>query len=70
MTPVAGGIADGEKHGLILHARFLERFFAPRVPIHGVMGVLKKVLFVAFSFHDIIAPLSHKMLLTHCLSSL
>ncbi len=43
MAPMAGGIADGEKHGFILRARFFEGFVAPRIPVYRVMSVLKKI---------------------------
>jgi hypothetical protein len=40
---MAGGIADGEKDGLVFARGFLKGFLAPRVPVHRVVGVLKKV---------------------------
>src|SRR6516225_4125495 len=43
MTPVAGGVADTEQDGFVLLLRFLQRFFAPWIPIHGVVRVLKQV---------------------------
>jgi hypothetical protein len=43
MAPVAGGVAHGEEDGLILTFRGCEGFFAPGVPVHGVVGVLEEV---------------------------
>ena len=43
VAPVAGGIADGKEDRLILAARLFERFVAPRIPVHGVVGVLPEV---------------------------
>jgi len=40
---VAGGVADGEEDRLVLRACRRECVFAPRVPVDGVVGVLKKV---------------------------
>ena len=40
---MAGGISYGKEYGLVLGRRFLKRLRAPRVPVHGVMGVLEKV---------------------------
>jgi hypothetical protein len=40
---MAGGIADGKEDGLVLRARFGEGLVAPREPVDGVVGVLKKV---------------------------
>src|SRR5438270_2081818 len=43
VTPMAGGIANRQEDRLILPTRFLERFFAPWIPIHWIMRVLEKV---------------------------
>jgi hypothetical protein len=43
MAPVAGGVAHGEKDGLVFPFRCSEGFFAPGVPVHGVKGVLEEV---------------------------
>src|SRR5580704_2353881 len=40
---MARGIADRKKDRLVLAPRFFKRFGAPRVPIHGIMGVLEQV---------------------------
>jgi hypothetical protein len=43
MAPVACGVAYGQKDRFVLEPCFLERFRTPRIPVHGVMGVLLKV---------------------------
>ena len=43
VTPVAGRIADGEQHGSAGLACVLEGVVAPRIPVHGVVGVLQQV---------------------------
>src|SRR5688572_19793075 len=43
MAPMAGGVADREKNGLVFSTGLLERLVAPRVPIHGIVFVLKEV---------------------------
>ena len=43
VAPMAGGVADAEEKRFVLGAGFLERFFAPRIPIHRVVLVLKQV---------------------------
>ena len=43
MAPVTGGVADGEEYRLILRGSQRERFFAPRHPIDGVVGVLQEI---------------------------
>jgi len=43
VAPVAGRIADGEEHGLVLGARLGEGLLAPGVPVDRVVGVLKEV---------------------------
>ena len=43
VAPVTGGITDGEEYRLIFFAGFLARFLAPRIPIHGIVGVLQQV---------------------------
>lgn len=40
MTPVAGGVADGDEDRHIPSASLLEGLRAPRMPVHGVLGVL------------------------------
>ena len=39
VAPVARGVADREKDGATGVARKLERLVAPRVPVHGVVGM-------------------------------
>jgi len=43
MAPMTGGISDAQKHGFILRFGFLERFAAPRMPVNGIVCVLKKI---------------------------
>ena len=43
VAPVAGGVADGEEHGLVLVARLREGVLAPGVPVHRVVSVLEEV---------------------------
>ena len=43
MAPVASGITDAQKYGLIFSFCFLEGFLAPWIPVHGVVNVLKEV---------------------------
>ncbi len=43
MAPVTGGVADGEKNGLVLGLGLGESLLAPRVPVHRIKGVLEKV---------------------------
>jgi hypothetical protein len=43
VTPMAGRVPDREKDGHVLAAGPIAGFFAPRVPIDGVMGVLQEV---------------------------
>ncbi len=43
VVPVAGGVADGKKDGLVLAARLIERLGAPGIPVHRVVGVLQQV---------------------------
>ena len=43
MAPVAGGISDGEENGFVLAAGFLKGRFAPRQPVHRIVGVLPKI---------------------------
>ncbi|MEL7168591.1 MAG: hypothetical protein AAGN64_04500 [Bacteroidota bacterium] len=40
VAPVARRVADGEEDGLALPVREREGVVAPRVPVHGVVGVL------------------------------
>ena len=41
VAPVACGVADGEEDRTIFVFRSLQRFLAPRVPVHGVVEVLQ-----------------------------
>jgi len=43
MAPVARGIADGEENGLVLGGGLVESFIPPGIPVHWIVGVLKKV---------------------------
>ena len=43
VAPVAGGVADRHEHRLVLLAGALERLGTPRIPVHGVLGVLQQV---------------------------
>ena len=43
VAPVAGGVADGKEDGLVFAARLFERFVAPGIPVHGIVGVLEQV---------------------------
>ena len=43
MAPVAGGIPDAQKNGLLLPPRGFKRFRAPGVPVHGVLRVLEQI---------------------------
>ena len=43
MAPVTGRIADRQQDGLVLAARFLQGFLAPRVPVDRVVGMLQQV---------------------------
>lgn len=43
---MAGGIADGEEHRLILGFGFLEGFLPPRVPVDRVVSVLSPPRFI------------------------
>ena len=43
VTPVARGVAYGDQHGFVLGCCLLESLRAPRIPIHGVLGVLKQI---------------------------
>ena len=46
VTPMTGGITDGQEHRLIPHARFLEGFLPPRIPVYRVMGMLSPPRFI------------------------
>ena len=43
VAPMARRVADGEEHGAVLGAGPGEGVFPPRVPVHGVVGVLEEV---------------------------
>ncbi len=43
VAPVTGRVADREQDRLVLGAGPLERLLAPRVPVHGVLGVLEQI---------------------------
>ena len=43
MAPMAGRVADRKKDRFVFVASALQRLFTPRIPIHGVLGVLQEV---------------------------
>jgi hypothetical protein len=43
MTPMARGVAYGQKHRFFLGPGLLKGILAPGVPINGIIGVLQKV---------------------------
>ena len=43
VAPVAGAVADGEEDGFVLGLGLGEGLFAPRIPVHGIVGVLTQV---------------------------
>src|SRR5262244_1855154 len=43
MAPVAGRVTDGQQHGDIPLARFVECFVAPLPPVHRVVSVLQQI---------------------------
>jgi hypothetical protein len=43
MAPVAGGITDAQKDGLILPLRFFKSLIAPGIPVDGIAGMLKEI---------------------------
>src|SRR5205085_6571755 len=43
VAPMAGRVTDREKDRFVFVTRFGERFFAPRIPINGVLRVLKRI---------------------------
>ncbi len=43
VTPVAGGITDGQEDRLVLGTRLLERLGTPRIPVDRVGGVLAQI---------------------------
>jgi len=43
MAPVAGRVADGEEDRLVFRAGLCERLFAPRIPVHRIVGVLEEI---------------------------
>ena len=40
VTPVAGRVAHGEKDRSVFFTRARECLFSPRIPVHGLVGVL------------------------------
>ncbi len=60
VAPVASGVADGKKDGLVFAARFIKSFVTPGIPVDGIMGVLLQVwaflgdqmVYQSFSFLD------------------
>jgi hypothetical protein len=43
MTPVTGGIAYGEKDGLVFSFRFFKGLISPGEPIDGIIGMLEQI---------------------------
>jgi len=43
VAPVAGGIADGEQDRLVFPPGLSQGFFPPRIPVHGIMGMLQEI---------------------------
>lgn len=43
MTPVAGGISDGKKDRFVESTSEFECFRSPRMPIHGIVGMLQQI---------------------------
>ena len=43
MAPVATGVAYAEENGFVFSFRFIEGFLTPRIPVNGVVSVLKKI---------------------------
>src|SRR5688572_9078545 len=43
MTPVTGCIPDTYKHGLVFAKGSVQSLFAPGIPVHRVIGMLKQV---------------------------
>jgi hypothetical protein len=43
MAPVTGGVSDTEEDRFVLGERFGKGFFAPGIPIHGVVGMLEEI---------------------------
>src|SRR5690606_6643944 len=64
VTPVAGGIADGQEDRLFLPLRLFKGLFAPGIPVHRIVGMLQKIRgffmdqAVGF-FHECSLPICH-----------
>jgi hypothetical protein len=43
MTPVAGGIADADKDGLVLFLGPCQCFFSPGIPVDRIVSMLEQV---------------------------
>ena len=43
MAPVAGGVTDTQKNGLILGSRSFHGFWTPGIPVNWIMGMLEKI---------------------------
>jgi len=43
MTPVTGGISDRKKNGFVFFFCLRQGFLSPRVPLHGIVGMLKEI---------------------------
>src|SRR5439155_14117037 len=43
MTPVTGGIADGEENWLVLRLGASQGFVSPGIPVHGIVRMLLEI---------------------------
>jgi hypothetical protein len=43
VTPVAGRVADGYQDGFVFFTCSRQSLWTPRIPIHGIMGMLQQV---------------------------
>jgi hypothetical protein len=43
MTPMAGGVTDGEEDRLVFLFRFFKGLIAPREPIDRIIGMLEQI---------------------------
>ena len=65
MTPVTGGITDGEKNRFVLFAGKVKCVFRPGVPVDRVIGVLQKI--GTFFMYELIG--SHCLFLFVCIAT-
>jgi hypothetical protein len=43
MAPMAGGVTDGEKNGLVFLFGSAKSFFVPGIPVYGIFSMLKEI---------------------------